>query len=621
MKNKKIIGVILLIFSFLIISGCELQHSPPKENTIIGKINVVNTFEGRVYPIYIDDFNNPENSGLEWIINSPEGFFPLRGDNLLSLTPSSKIKVKGKLQGNTLTISDNEIITLEEGELAGPDFNLGENQILILFGEYGDTPFGHSFEEVQQNIFGSEDSIDDFYKENSYEKTWFSGDIIGPIFLGSEFPKDEDCNSINWDASQQMMEFVNPSVDFTQYKRIMFVFNFPGCGASYAGVGAFTQETPDGEVIQSWSWVQFQSDFFIGVGSHELGHNFGTYHSNFVDCGDDSFGDSFDNCEHEVYGNLFTIMGGGGKRHFTANHKHKLGWFASDDTIWTYANEWPRTISLIPLESNMEGVKEIIIPYLIFNSNDEIPFLWEYWAYYDDPIHTYYSLEYRQPIGYDVNDFYYGNLINDGVFIVFRSWPVESEPENPPLPWTLTAEHLIDTSPGNYLYMPQEDAVLLEGEEYYDNNIGIKIKVLSMNSSGAEIEIIKTKVPTWTECNTETHPEDCNDVCTDLNTTCTEECTTISGVENAGAEIFIDVDDCSLDYSYESGCFNTIPSGSSRHCCCLIESVGEPEPPTGGGKALPHQQYIGEEDSQLSKESIFTKIINIIKNILTAKIK
>ncbi|MFH1376891.1 MAG: FG-GAP-like repeat-containing protein [Candidatus Woesearchaeota archaeon] len=180
----------------------------------------------------------------------------------------------------------------------------------------------------------------------------------------------------------------------------------------------------------------------------------------------------------------------------------------------------------------------------------------------------------------------------------------------------------------------------------------------------------KPKVPTWTECNTETQPKDCNDVCEDLNTTCIDECTTISGVENAGAEIFIDVNDCSLDYSYESGCFNTIPTGSSRHCCCLLESISEPDfcgdgncngnetdincpedcgcqaagcdtfapgdcycdsvcveygdccsdacsecgyCPRGGGKKL----Y-----QQLSKEpTIFTKILNTIKNILTAKIK
>jgi len=621
MKNIKIMMIVILVFCILVISGCELQLSQPKGNALISKSEATDTLEGRVSLIAIDDFDNPQNSRLEWFINTPQGSFILRGDNLFSLTPGSKIRVSGKLDGTDLTITD-EIVILRDVELPGPEFNLGENKILIISGEYGDYPTNLDTEEIRHFTFEGFPSINGYYEENSYGKSWFEGDVIGPLYLGDIKPTGMPCWPLNHQnkitITEDFIEAVDSLINFTEYKRIIFLLG-DNCANGFGEIGPAVHETSDGEVIQTWAWVSsYRVSDFIHIASHELGHNFGTLHSNFAYCGNIDFGDNFSNCESWEYGNIFSVMGGNSRLgHFTVNYKDQIGWINIDEKINVTSGKY----FLTPLEID-NGLKEIMIPYGVINAPSFTSFLGN--------VSAYYIIEYRQPLGYDNNwnpDYNYSNYTYatpeiNGTFVTFRTIPYDDLFFNP---YFNSNEHLIDSTPEewelNGTKMPQEDSMLLEGQEFHDNNIGITIRVLSMNSSGAEIEIIRTKVPSWTECNTETQPKNCNAVCTDLNTTCVEECTTISRVENAGAEIFIDVNDCSLDYSYESGCFNTIPTGSSRHCCCLIESVGEPEPPSGGGKEVYQQALLEEEGSQLSKESIFTKIINIIKNILTAKIK
>ena len=60
------------------------------------------------------------------------------------------------------------------------------------------------------------------------------------------------------------------------------------------------------------------------VASHELGHNFGLYHSHALECGSVAMGGS---CSSLDYGDVFDVMGGGnGPTHFNAVQKDLLGW-------------------------------------------------------------------------------------------------------------------------------------------------------------------------------------------------------------------------------------------------------------------------------------------------------
>ena len=105
-----------------------------------------------------------------------------------------------------------------------------------------DLPFQHTLEETERVIFGAEPSVDDFYRENSGGLTWLSGIVLGPYYLGEHMPWGQPSEVAN-----SLLSAADPYVDFTQYKRIIFVIGF-FCG--YGEVGAGVHVTPDGEVTQ-----------------------------------------------------------------------------------------------------------------------------------------------------------------------------------------------------------------------------------------------------------------------------------------------------------------------------------------------------------------------------------
>ena len=488
---KKSFIFLVLVIVTLFVSSCDIDKISfgPKK------------LEGTVFLIESDNLN--DGSSSEWIVRSKNKILSIVNNNV-NLKPGLKVDISQNNVIKNSIIKPEDIIVLDKENIADSEFNLGENRVLVLIGEYGDLQFGYSLEELEQVIFGDNYSVNDFFRENSYDKTWFSGDIVGPIYLGNNHPMEEYINpgaSEYWvyGILDQLISEADPYIDYTQYDRILYIMGNPTsyppshCVGASAETGASLHDTPDGQAMQSESYyllgnINISSQIYLFL--HELGHNFGAEHSNFVDCGYTYFGENFNNCMNDEMGNVIALMGGTGgvPRHFTANQKHKVGWFSPEDTIYTYSNEWPRNISIIPLESNNDGTKEIIIQYPTFDSTEEIPFAWDY---YDDPIHAYYSIEYRQPLGYDTNDGYEGLINNNGIFITFRSWPIENDSENPPYPWITTEEHLIDLNPGDYNYIPQEDTALFEGETYFDakNGVEVIIKVIYANESGALLEI------------------------------------------------------------------------------------------------------------------------------------
>jgi hypothetical protein len=72
--------------------------------------------------------------------------------------------------------------------------------------------------------------------------------------------------------------------------------------------------------------------FDVRTSAHELGHNLGLSHANWLDTGDRS---TIGPGSNEEYGDPFDTMGGsgGGSRHFSASYKNRLGWIPAEDAI------------------------------------------------------------------------------------------------------------------------------------------------------------------------------------------------------------------------------------------------------------------------------------------------
>ncbi len=471
--------LIVFVIVLLLVASNEFpnEFKQARKSAIESKESVI---EGRLFSIYIDDFINPENSRLEYIIDSSEGFFTLKNVNLFSITPGSDIRVTGKIQENNFIVSEGGLSIQSQGIPTDSGFNLGENNILVLIGEYDDRPFTHEVADVERVLFGSYPSMDDFFQEASNRESWFEGDVIGPLNLGSE---SLPCIIPNIDEyADALIQAADPIVDFTDYKRILFIFT--ECWIGVAEVGYSFRTTPDGDVYQSWAWSGYPSidwpsppdDIFLDVTTHEMGHNFGALHASFADCGDISFGEDISDCVNLEYGNPYSIMGAGiPLQHFTATQKQILGWLDPYDIIVASSG----TFTLSPLETGT-GTRRIVLPYGIV---DDFSFTGLY-----GPEEGYYSIEYRQPIGYD-GDFWPIEEYRYGVFVTFNSEPIEEGAV-----WWLSYDHLIYADPELPICPPdclgyQWYSSLQEGESYRDNNIGRTIKVLSMDETGATIQI------------------------------------------------------------------------------------------------------------------------------------
>jgi len=189
----------------------------------------------------------------------------------------------------------------------------GEHKVLVILVRFLDTPattVSPTVATVQTTMFGTTGTtVTNFYLENSYQQTWLTGTVVGPLLLPMT---GASCNysQISTLARQAV---TTAGVVLGQFRHI--VYSFPSSGCQWWGLGSVGGNP--GEV-----WIN--GGLYPVVASHELGHTFGLYHSHALECGSVATGGS---CSSIEYGDLFDVMGGGnGPTHFNAVQKDLLGW-------------------------------------------------------------------------------------------------------------------------------------------------------------------------------------------------------------------------------------------------------------------------------------------------------
>ncbi len=427
----------------------EIQSSMPtfvqehleKEATVDAVIEV----------LHIDDFKNPENSKFNYflILNGEQlNFYPTQD---LFIASAAKVRVRGiKLEDNIVATLDKESFQVL-AEAPEPE-SVGDQRTLVMLVRFQDAPpEPFTLEEAKSFIFDG--PFNQFYKEQSYNKISFSGDVFGWFTLGNDpyIP----CNLYNYLDKVLPRIFIDNNIDLGNYSRLVIMESTASGGCSTVGkisryinsklyrisvamAGALGHnQTPD-----PFAWKSF--DFAL---SHELGHSLGVLHANGWDCKDQSL--SHD-CTHIEYGNLFDTMGTGSHSlHFNAFYKELLGWINPSSALLINTSG---NYTINPLETDSETkLAKIQIPGL-----NTIPFY----------------LEYRKAIGFDSNlNSSYLSSNQSGLFVNY----IKKDQIWGPY-WGGFSSSLLDMSPTSKYWFEDISQVTLNDNNVFKNtNLGITI--------------------------------------------------------------------------------------------------------------------------------------------------
>ena len=354
------------------------------------------------------------------------------------LRTGSHVRVSGVQVGNALAVESAANAKRFEALTAVPPDTLGAQRTIVILVNFVDNtvqPYTAAY--AQSVVFGDTSSFD---REVSYQQTWLNGTVAGwyTIPLPSSVC-DPDTLADDADAAATAA-----GVDLSGYTR--FVYGFPGNACGFWGLG-----TVGGNPSRAW----INGSFKLRVVGHEMGHNFGLYHSHNMDCGSTVLGTD---CSVDEYGDSVDIMGGS-SGHFNVYQKERVGWlnYAASPAITTVSRDGVYTVT--PLEAATSGVMGLKILKSTDAASGE---------------RTYYYVEYRQAIGFD-NIFANNSNILSGVTI-----HIGSDLDG-------NTSYLLDMTPATASW---SDPSLTVGQTYTDSDAGISITTLATSSTGATVSVV-----------------------------------------------------------------------------------------------------------------------------------
>ena len=309
--------------------------------------------------------DGPQGGAYHYELRTPSGqrlglHFAQDGPRVLTGT---RVEVRGVRVQDALALGSTAAVTVLQAPILPSTF--GEHKVLVLLLKFLDTPATSvpSTSAVDTMMFGPGSSVTNFYRENSYQQTWMTGTVVGPVPI----PLLSSGCDYKLIASLANTAAAGLGVVLGQFRHVVYAFPMSGC--AWWGFGSV-----GGNPGQVWVNGALQNV----VASHELGHNLGLYHSHALECGAVTIGS---NCSSIDYGDVFDVMGSGnGPNHFNAVQKDMLGWLDYGASPAVTDVTASGTYTIAPLETSGTGSKALRV---LTAAGD------------------YLYVEYRRPVGFD----------------------------------------------------------------------------------------------------------------------------------------------------------------------------------------------------------------------------
>ncbi|ELB2155173.1 TPA: Ig-like domain-containing protein [Vibrio parahaemolyticus] len=259
--------------------------------------------------------------------------------------------------------------------------SIGQQGTLVMLLNFKENPNDQPItsEEAHALVFGE---VNDFYQENSYGKTWLSGQVAGWYTLPVS---NQVCDYPSVQAEADKMARAD-GVVLEDYQRIIYIMTQSGC----AGGGSATT----GKTFPSRAYID--GTLSARVIAHEFGHNLGLSHAKALDCGDASVSN---NCSVIEYGDSYDVMGTPDMGYINTYYKERMGWLndAESPNILTATQDGLYEIAEYETQDITQNIA-LKIPRGV-NPNTGL----KEWFY----------VEYRQAMGYD-------QFLDDRSYMLFR---------------------------------------------------------------------------------------------------------------------------------------------------------------------------------------------------------
>jgi len=359
-----------------------------------------------------------------------------------SLLTGAVVKVSGVQVGGDLALaccSSTTTNALQTAPSVLPNTFGAQSTLVILVNFQDNTSQPYTASTAQDVVFNQTSNFD---LENSLQQTWLTGTVVGWYTLPMSSTTC-DYTSIATYANQAASA---AGVTLSNYKHYVYAFpTVSACG--WWGLG-----TVGGSPSQAW----INGSIALKVVSHEMGHNFGLYHSHAWSCGGTTLGSS---CNSIEYGDSIDDMGSPAAGHFNAFQKERLGWlnYGISGPITTVQSDG--TYSIGPYEAQDATAKGLKI---LQSTNPTTG------------AHTWYYVELRQGIGAD--SFLSGNSnVMNGVLVRTGTDADGNSSE------------LLNMVPSQTNF---SQGALDVGHSFVDTTAGITLQTMAAGPTGANVSVV-----------------------------------------------------------------------------------------------------------------------------------
>jgi len=282
--------------TFLLAFGALLAFS----TTALAK----DTVRGRLDIRHTDDMAHGKSSTRYTLHRSKKKRLNVRPTRTPNVFSGSRVIVRGRQKGRV--ISGN--VKAAPGVRAAGAGVLGEYRVAVLLFNFADDRYvPWTPATVENRFFNASNSLDTYFKEQSYNQVDLEGEVHGWYELSQN---GAGCDVDAWAAAAKAKAAAE-GVVLSAYDSIAYVFP-DQADCSWGGLA----ELPGNDLWLNGTISQ-------GVASHELGHNMGVHHASALACGSVAYGSS---CSKLEYGDPFSSMGSGSRR-MAGWHLQQLGYF------------------------------------------------------------------------------------------------------------------------------------------------------------------------------------------------------------------------------------------------------------------------------------------------------